>query len=58
MMYYPIDMNNEKLAVWLSNHPQLRGADYQYDIKKLIGILYNHDIVYIGTLSLFILKLI
>ena len=32
------DMSNEQLALWLSNHPKLRGTDYQQDISKLKGI--------------------
>ena len=35
--YSPKDLNNEQLAVWLSNHPRLRGTDYQHDIQKLKG---------------------
>jgi hypothetical protein len=31
------DMNNEQLALWLSNHPDLVGTDYQSDIDKLKG---------------------
>ena len=33
----PKDMNNEQLAQWLRNHPSLTGADYEEDIRKLIG---------------------
>ena len=29
------DMSNEQLALWLSNHPDLTGTDYQEDITKL-----------------------
>ena len=29
------DMSNEQLALWLSNHPNLTGTDYQEDITKL-----------------------
>jgi hypothetical protein len=32
------EMSCEQLAVWLTNHPQLVGADYQQDISKLKGI--------------------
>ena len=32
-------MNNEQLAVWLSNHPRLMETDYQHDIQKLKGIV-------------------
>ena len=32
------DMGYEQLAVWLTNHPQFVGADYQQDISKLKGI--------------------
>ena len=32
------DMNYEQLAVWLTNHPQFVGADYQQDISKLKGV--------------------
>ena len=31
------DMGNEQLALWLRNHPCLSGADYEEDIRKLIG---------------------
>ena len=31
------DMNYEELAVWLTNHSQFVGADYQQDIGKLKG---------------------
>ena len=31
------DMSYEQLAVWLTNHPQFMGADYQEDINKLKG---------------------
>ena len=31
------DMNNEQLAVWLTNHPSLTGTDYDEDIRKLRG---------------------
>ena len=31
-------MNNEQLALWLTNHPSLIGTDYQEDIEKLKGI--------------------
>ena len=31
------DMNYEQLAMWLTNHPQFVGADYQEDINKLKG---------------------
>ena len=31
------DMSYEQLAVWLSNHPQFVGADYQLDIRILKG---------------------
>ena len=31
------DMSNEQLALWLSNHPKLKGTDYQQDISKLKG---------------------
>ena len=31
------DMSYEQLAVWLTNHPQFVGADYQEDISKLKG---------------------
>ena len=33
------DMGYEQLAVWLTNHPQFVGADYQQDISKLKSIL-------------------
>ena len=33
-----MDMSYEQLAVWLTNHPQFVGADYQQDISKLKGI--------------------
>ena len=32
------DMSYQQLAVWLTNHPQFVGADYQQDITKLKGI--------------------
>ena len=31
------DMSYEQLAVWLTNHPQFVGVDYQQDIRKLKG---------------------
>ena len=31
-------MNNEQLALWLTNHPSLIGTDYQEDIEKLKGM--------------------
>ena len=31
------DMNDEKLAVWLTNHPQCIGINFQQDINKLMG---------------------
>ena len=31
------DMSSEHLAVWLTNHPQFVGAEYQQDISKLKG---------------------
>jgi hypothetical protein len=31
-------MSYEQLAVWLTNHPQFMGADYQQDISKLRGM--------------------
>ena len=31
-------MNNEQLALWLTNHTTLIGTDYQEDIEKLKGI--------------------
>ena len=31
------DMSYQQLAVWLTNHPKLVGADYQQDISKLKG---------------------
>ena len=33
------DMNNEQLAVWLTNHPSLAGTDYKEDIGKLRGTI-------------------
>ena len=45
------DMNNEQLALWLSNHPDLVGTDYQSDIDKLKGGLLN-VIVWYGILCL------
>ena len=30
-------MSYEQLAVWLTNHPQFVGADYNQDINKLKG---------------------
>ena len=35
------DMSNEQLALWLRNHPSLKGADYEEDISKLRGTLPN-----------------
>ena len=35
--YFSKDMNNEQLAVWLTNHPSLTGTDYGEDIRKLRG---------------------
>jgi hypothetical protein len=32
------EMSYEQLAVWLTNHPNFKGADYQQDIIKLKGI--------------------
>jgi hypothetical protein len=37
------DMSNEQLVVWLTNHLQLMGADYQQDISQLRGMLQYHD---------------
>ena len=34
------NLNYEQLAVWLTNHQQFMGADYQQDIGKLKGT-YN-----------------
>ena len=31
------DMSNEQLALWLRNHPNLTGTDYEEDISKLRG---------------------
>ena len=31
------DMNYEQLTLWLTNHPQFVGADYQQDISKIKG---------------------
>jgi hypothetical protein len=31
------DMSREQLALWLRNHHSLSGADYEEDIRKLIG---------------------
>jgi hypothetical protein len=31
------DMSNEQLALWLRNHPSLRGTNYEEDISKLRG---------------------
>ena len=40
------DMNNEQLALWLSNHPDLVGTDYQSDIDKLKGgLLECHNVI-------------
>ena len=33
------DMNNEQLAIWLRNHPNLSGTDYEEDISILRGTL-------------------
>ena len=32
------DMSYKQLIVWLTNHPQFVGADYQQDISKLRGM--------------------
>ena len=32
------DMSYEQLAVWLTNHPQFVGEEYQQDISKLRGM--------------------
>jgi hypothetical protein len=32
------DMSYKQLAMWLTNHPQLVGAEYQQDISKLKGL--------------------
>ena len=37
LLEFSKDMSYEQLAVWLTNHPQLVGADYQQDISKLRG---------------------
>ena len=36
------DMNYEQLAVWLTDHPQFVGADYQQDIRKLKGTVSQY----------------
>jgi hypothetical protein len=41
------DMSYEQLAVWLTNHPQFAGADYQQDISKLIGTHHVQIIVHV-----------
>ena len=38
-------MSYEQLAVWLTNHPQFVGADYQQDISKLKGMYANSVII-------------
>ena len=30
-------LNNEQLALWLQNHPNMAGTDYRDDINKLKG---------------------
>ena len=35
------DMSNEQLALWLRNHPNLSGTNYEEDISKLRGALPN-----------------
>ena len=35
-------MSSEQLALWLRNHPNLSGADYEEDISKLIGIMFMY----------------
>ena len=39
------DMSYKQLAVWLTNHPQFVGADYQQDISKLKGMYANSIII-------------
>ena len=34
---FSVNLNYEQLSMWLSNHPQFVGADYQQDISKLKG---------------------
>ena len=34
------NLNYEQLALWLTNHQQFVGADYQQDIGKLKGTYY------------------
>ena len=47
------DMNNEQLALWLSNHPDLVGTDYQSDVDKLKGGLFEcHYVQYNIIISL------
>ena len=35
-------LNNEQLALWLLNHPNLAGTDYEDDINKLKGTLHTY----------------
>ena len=43
-------MSYEQLAVWLTNHPRLVGADYQQDINKLKGTHTEIAIIIIQVL--------
>ena len=36
---FSVNLNYEQLSIWLSNHPQFVGADYQQDISKLKSML-------------------
>ena len=39
------DMSNEQLALWLRNHPNLSGTNYEEDISKLIGTLPDRVLI-------------
>ena len=39
-MNFSRDMSNEQLALWLRNHPNLSGTDYQEDVAKIKGTLH------------------
>ena len=47
------DMSYEQLAVWLTNHQQFVGADYQQDISKLKGMYANSIIIIIAIVTVY-----
>ena len=57
LLTFSKDLNNEQLALWLSDHPRLMGTDYQHDISKVKGIfnmymyMLTHWYSYINVLN-------